>query len=88
MTSNIRSVVVAGAVATVINDWQLSGTAANGSYVSMAATCADVMRGASSSTSPGPIPFSSVEAGATRVVRHNRADDAGDFEAVAELVPT
>src|SRR5262245_1008280 len=43
-TSNIRSVVVAGDVATVVNDWQLRGTAPDGSSVSMAATSADVMR--------------------------------------------
>jgi ketosteroid isomerase-like protein len=30
LTSNIRSVVVAGDVATVVNDWQLSGTAPDG----------------------------------------------------------
>src|SRR5262245_4674950 len=44
MTSRIRNVVVAGDVATVINDWQLFGTAADGSSVTMAATSADVMR--------------------------------------------
>jgi uncharacterized protein (TIGR02246 family) len=44
MSLNIRSVVVAGEVATVINDWQLSGTAPDGSSVSMASTSADVMR--------------------------------------------
>lgn len=44
MTSSIRNVVVAGAVATVINDWQLRGTAPDGTPVSMAATSADVMR--------------------------------------------
>jgi uncharacterized protein (TIGR02246 family) len=44
MTSNIRSVVEAGAVATVINDWQLRGTAPDGAPISMAATSADVMR--------------------------------------------
>jgi len=44
MASNIRSVVTAGSVATVINDWQLRGTAADGTSVSMAATSADVMR--------------------------------------------
>jgi uncharacterized protein (TIGR02246 family) len=44
MTSNIRSVVVAGDMATVINDWQLSGTAPDGSSVSLAAISADVMR--------------------------------------------
>jgi len=44
MSSNIRSVVVAGEVATVINDWHLSGTAPDGSSVSMASTSADVMR--------------------------------------------
>jgi ketosteroid isomerase-like protein len=44
MASNIRSVVTAGAVATVINAWQLRGTAPDGTPVSMAATSADVMR--------------------------------------------
>src|SRR5262249_30934839 len=33
MSSNIRSVVVAGDVATVINDWQLTGIAPDGSRV-------------------------------------------------------
>jgi uncharacterized protein (TIGR02246 family) len=44
MTSSIRNVVVAGAVATVINDWHLRGTAPDGTPVRMAATSADVMR--------------------------------------------
>jgi uncharacterized protein (TIGR02246 family) len=44
MSSNIRSVVVAGDVATVINDWQLQGTATDGTPVRMAATSADIMR--------------------------------------------
>lgn len=44
ITSRIRNVVVAGNVATVINDWQLSGTATDGSSVTMSATSADVMR--------------------------------------------
>jgi uncharacterized protein (TIGR02246 family) len=44
MSSNVRSVVVAGDVATVINDWQLTGIALDGSCVSMAAISADVMR--------------------------------------------
>jgi uncharacterized protein (TIGR02246 family) len=44
MASNVRSVVTAGAVATVINAWQLRGTAPDGTPVSMAATSADVMR--------------------------------------------
>jgi uncharacterized protein (TIGR02246 family) len=44
MTSSIRNVVIAGALATVINDWQLSGTAPDGTPVRMAATSADVMR--------------------------------------------
>ena len=44
MTSNIRSVVEAGAVATVINDWRLRGTAPDGTPISIAGTSADVMR--------------------------------------------
>ena len=44
MSSNIRSIVVAGDVATVINDWQLTGIAPDGSCISMAAISADVMR--------------------------------------------
>ena len=44
MTSNIRSVVEAGAVATVINDWHLRGTAPDGTPISLSATSADVMR--------------------------------------------
>ena len=44
MASNIRSVVSAGAVATVINEWRLSGTAPDGTPLTMAATSADVMR--------------------------------------------
>jgi uncharacterized protein (TIGR02246 family) len=50
MASNIRSVVSAGVVATVINEWQLSGTAPDGRPVSMAATSADVMRRRSDNT--------------------------------------
>ena len=50
MASNIRSVVTAGAVATVINAWQLSGTAPDGTPVNMAATSADVMRRRSDDT--------------------------------------
>jgi len=50
LSSRIRSVVIAGDVATVINDWQLEGTAADGSTVHMAATTADVMRRRSDST--------------------------------------
>lgn len=50
MASNIRSVVAAGAVATVINDRQLSGTAPDGTPVSMAATSTDVMRRRSDNT--------------------------------------
>src|SRR5215468_8195708 len=44
LTSHIRNVVVAGNVATVINDWQLLGNAPDGASVTMAATSADVMR--------------------------------------------
>jgi uncharacterized protein (TIGR02246 family) len=44
MTSTIRSVVEAGDVATVINDWELHGTAPDGTAVKLAATSADVMR--------------------------------------------
>jgi uncharacterized protein (TIGR02246 family) len=44
LTSNILSVVVAGDVATVVNDWRLDGIAPDGSSISLAATSADVMR--------------------------------------------
>jgi ketosteroid isomerase-like protein len=44
LTSTIRNVVVAVNVATVINDWQLHGMAADGTPVRMAATSCDVMR--------------------------------------------
>ena len=44
MTSSIRALVVAGDVATVINDWHLRGTAPDGAPVNMAGTSADVMR--------------------------------------------
>jgi ketosteroid isomerase-like protein len=50
LSSTIRSVVTAGDVATVINDWQLEGTAPDGSTVHMAATSADVMRRRSDSS--------------------------------------
>jgi len=44
MTSDIRKVVRAGEVATVLNAWQLHGTAPDGTPVQMAGTSADVMR--------------------------------------------
>src|SRR5262245_35414668 len=44
MTLQTRSVLVAGDVATVINDWQLRGTAPDGAPISMAATSANVLR--------------------------------------------
>jgi uncharacterized protein (TIGR02246 family) len=44
MSADIRKVVHAGDVATVLNTWQLHGTAADGTPVRMGATSADVMR--------------------------------------------
>lgn len=44
MSADIRQVVRAGDVATVLNTWQLNGTAADGTPVCMGATSADVMR--------------------------------------------
>src|SRR5262245_37140719 len=44
MTSHIRSVVMAGNLATIINDWELCGTAPDGSSLTLAATSADVRR--------------------------------------------
>lgn len=44
MTSDIRKVVQAGDVATVLNAWRLQGTGPDGSPITMAATSADVMR--------------------------------------------
>jgi uncharacterized protein (TIGR02246 family) len=44
MTSDIRKVVVAGDVATVLNAWRLRGTGPDGGPITMAATSADVMR--------------------------------------------
>jgi uncharacterized protein (TIGR02246 family) len=44
LTAEIRNVIVAGDVATVVNNWHLSGSAPDGTPVSMSATSADVMR--------------------------------------------
>lgn len=44
MTSDIRKVVMAGDVATVLNAWQLRGTGPDGNPITMSATSADVMR--------------------------------------------
>jgi uncharacterized protein (TIGR02246 family) len=44
MTADIRQVVVAGDIATVLNTWQMHGTDPDGAPVHMGATSADVMR--------------------------------------------
>ena len=44
MTADIRKVVTAGGIATVLNSWQLRGTTPAGDPVAMAGTSADVMR--------------------------------------------
>ncbi|HZN71123.1 MAG TPA: SgcJ/EcaC family oxidoreductase [Micromonosporaceae bacterium] len=44
MTADIRRVVVAGEIATVLNAWQLRGTSPAGDLVAMAGISADVMR--------------------------------------------
>ena len=42
--ADIRKVVQAGDIATVLNTWQLTGTAPDGTPVQMGGTSADVMR--------------------------------------------
>ncbi|HLZ24459.1 MAG TPA: SgcJ/EcaC family oxidoreductase [Ktedonobacterales bacterium] len=44
LAANIRNVIVAGDVATVVNNWRMSGSAPDGTPVSMSGTSADVMR--------------------------------------------
>lgn len=44
MTADIRKVITAGEIATVLNTWQMSGTTPAGEPVTMAGTSADVMR--------------------------------------------
>jgi uncharacterized protein (TIGR02246 family) len=44
MTADIRKVVTAGDVATVLNTWQLHGTTPDGEPIDMSGTSADVMR--------------------------------------------
>jgi ketosteroid isomerase-like protein len=44
MTADVRKVVQAGDIATVLNTWQLSGTTPDGTPVQMSGTSADVMR--------------------------------------------
>lgn len=44
MTADIRKVVTAGEIATVLNSWQLRGTTAAGEPVVLAGNSADVMR--------------------------------------------
>jgi uncharacterized protein (TIGR02246 family) len=44
LTADVRKVVQAGDIATVLNIWQLRGTAPDGSPVQMGGTSADVMR--------------------------------------------
>jgi uncharacterized protein (TIGR02246 family) len=44
MTADVRKVVTAGEIATVLNAWQLRGTTPAGDPVAMAGTSADVMR--------------------------------------------
>jgi uncharacterized protein (TIGR02246 family) len=44
MTGTVQRVTAAGAIATVHNTWTLTGTAPDGTPVTMSATSADVMR--------------------------------------------
>jgi uncharacterized protein (TIGR02246 family) len=44
LTADVRKVVQAGDIATVLNTWQLRGTAPDGTPVQMRGTSADVMR--------------------------------------------
>jgi uncharacterized protein (TIGR02246 family) len=44
LTSDIRKVVQAGDIATVLNAWQLDATAPNGTPMHMSGTSADVLR--------------------------------------------
>lgn len=44
MTADIRQVVTAGDVATVLNTWQLHGTTPDGEPIDMSGASADVMR--------------------------------------------
>ena len=44
LTADIRKVVVAGDIATVLNAWRLEGTAPDGSALHLSGTSADVVR--------------------------------------------
>jgi uncharacterized protein (TIGR02246 family) len=44
LTPDIRKVVQAGDIATVINAWQLTGTAPDGAHLQLSGTSADVLR--------------------------------------------